>query len=282
MTENPEQEAPPSPLREPPTLPARRGSDLITGISLMPEQRLKAFAPAELELVVLHWLHEISRGTYKRIVEFAGPGDKGRDVVGYESATAEDPWDNYQCKQYEKKLAPGDIWLELGKLVYWTSKGAFSVPRKYTFVAPRGCGPTVRDLLNNPEKLRKGLLAKWDSHCLSLCGRAEIEPALARFQFPTLAVASTSEIIQGLKGAAIYPVLFGGGLTKPRPADRPPPEEIAAYELPYIGRLVEAYDEHCEQGVTSAAKARSHERYGPHLNEQSPRLLLCRVAARVQ
>ncbi len=48
----------------------------------------------------------------------AGPGDRGRDVIGFEHDTAEDPWDNYQCKQYEKKLEPADIYSEIGKLVY--------------------------------------------------------------------------------------------------------------------------------------------------------------------
>ena len=50
------------------------------------------------------------------------------------------PWDNFQCKHYDHPLAPSDIWLELGKLCYFTHLGEYSIPRQYYFVAPRGVG----------------------------------------------------------------------------------------------------------------------------------------------
>jgi hypothetical protein len=253
------------PLGEPPALPPRRGSELLSGLALLPEQRIRAFSAEQLELLVKHWLYETVRPRYPRVLVPAGPGDKGRDVVAHESATAEDPWENYQCKQYAKPLTPSDVWSELGKLVFWTSQDAFSVPRRYTFVAPLGCGAQLQDLLRKPEEIRRRLAEAWDTHCGKLCSYQAIETQLANFAFPPMEVLTAGQIVDDLKGSPIYAVLFGGGLTKPRPADSPPPEAIAPNELPYIAALLDAYREHATQPLPTAELALSHDTYGPHL-----------------
>ena len=38
-------------------------------------------------------------------------------------------------------------------------------PEKYFFVAPRGLGPKLTDLLNDPEKLKSSLFNAWDTYC---------------------------------------------------------------------------------------------------------------------
>jgi hypothetical protein len=256
---------PTAPLPEAPQLPSRRGSELLSGLVLLPEQRIKAFSSEQLEWLVKHWLAERTDNRYARVRVVAGPGDRGRDVIGFEGETAEDPWDNYQCKQYEKKLEPADIYGEIGKLVYWATNGAFSIPRAYTFVAPLGCGASGRALLDNPEQLRAGLGKTWDKYCRKLCPFDEIEQSLTDFAFPTLDVATGGEIVEDLKGTPIYAVLFGGGLTKPRPPVTPPPDAIAATELPYVGALVDAYDDHSNQPIGTPQIAFAHETYGDHL-----------------
>jgi hypothetical protein len=246
-------------------MPARRGSELVSGLSLLPEQRIKAFSPEQLELLVKHWLVARTDKKYARVRIVAGPGDRGRDVLGFEHATEEIPWDNYQCKQYQKKLGPADVYAELAKLVYWTTEGAFSVPREYTFVAPLGCGASARSLLDNPEKLRAGLANRWETSGSTLCAFDEIREALDAFEFPTLDVVTGGEIVEDLKGTPLYAVLFGGGLVKPRPPVPTPPEAIAATELPYIGALLEAYDDHAREAVDTPEVAFDHELYGDHL-----------------
>lgn len=255
------------PLEPPPPLPRRRGRDLLTGLHLLPEQRLAAFAPDQLEFVVAHWLNDAQAPKYARVEVFAGPGDKGRDVVGYPSATENDPWDNFQCKRYKKALQPSDVLEEVGKLVYWTSEGWYKAPRNYTFVAPKGCSPKLRDLLSDHEKLRNALITKWDQYCGGLCGLSAIEIFIRAFDFPDFDVATAERIVNDLRDAAIYPVLFGGGLTKPRPPDKTPPPEIASHELPYVGCLVEAYADDCAGDVATAEHALAHSVYGQHLRE---------------
>ena len=144
-----------------PALPRRRGRDLVSGIQLVPERRLAAFSDEDFELVVRHWLQETASGRYKRLIRYGGPGDKGRDVVGLLTDDPAGPWDNYQCKRYQEKLAPTTLWAELGKLVYWVTQGAYTVPRLYTFVAPLGAGNKARELLGDPDKVRAGLAKNW-------------------------------------------------------------------------------------------------------------------------
>ncbi|HTX33341.1 MAG TPA: ABC-three component system protein [Solirubrobacteraceae bacterium] len=252
-------------LRDPPPLAASRGRDLIVGIELLPVQRLAAFSDDQLEIVVSHWLHETLRARYAHVVEYAGSGDKGRDRAGFEGEIGTDPWDNYQCKQYGHKLMPSDLWLELGKIVYYVTADAYSCPRRYSFVAPRGFGPKALDLLASPEAIRDGLARNWDDYCSSLCGYKEIADALSGFVFPAFDPIGGQRIVDDLDGTAVYARLFGGGLTKPRPPDAPPPTEIAPIEMPYIRQLVAAYDDHAGGAVVSVDTALGHAVYGRHL-----------------
>ena len=122
-----------------------------------------------------------------------------------------------------------------------------------------------RCLLDNPDKLRKELKKNWKTHCKALCDFEEVEEHLSSFTFPEFKVVSGGEIVADLKGTSIYPVFFGGGLSKPRPPAKPPPTAISSDELGYVNALVDAYDEHCEDGIVSPEAALGHQRYGPHL-----------------
>ena len=51
----------------------------------------------------------------------------------------------------------------------------------------------------------------------------------------------------------------------PRPADRVPPDEIAAHEMPYVNELLVAYDEHCAEEVATVESALAHGVYGDDL-----------------
>jgi hypothetical protein len=255
----------PVPLGPPPALQRRRASDLLVGIKLLPERRLMAFSPEELEIVTRHWLDETRKGEYEELVRYGGTNDKGRDVAALVAAQPGSDWDNFQCKQYDAKLGPSAVRIELAKVVYWVTKGSYACPRAYFFVSPLGVTNGARDLLDDAEKLRKDLAKQWDKECTALCPYDEIKDALTGFAFPKLDVVTGDEIVSDLKGTPVYSVFFGGGLTKPRPEDATPPEEIADHEIPYITRLVEAYDEHCDEGIADHDEATEHKQYGPHL-----------------
>ena len=48
-------------------------------------------------------------------------------------------WDNYQCKHYEKPLTPSDVWVELGKLCYYTMVGEYLASAKVQVRSSQGC-----------------------------------------------------------------------------------------------------------------------------------------------
>jgi hypothetical protein len=248
-------------------LPRKRGSELHGGLPLLPAQRLAVFAPDQLEIVVGYWLNEVVRPKYARIYRYGQSGDKGRDVAGYVSDDSQTPWDNYQCKRYAKSLAPSDLWADIGKLVYWVTEGTYEAPREYTFVSPKGAGAKAAEVLDDAERVRAGLIENWTRYCGGLCSLAEIQESIETFSFPNFRIASGDQIAGDLKNSAVYPALFGGGLTKPRPANQIPPDEIATHELPYIDCLIEAYEDHCHTEVGSADQAREHPMYGAHLVE---------------
>src|SRR4051794_36908553 len=63
------------------------------------DRHLLALSDAELEKFVREWTTHKSE--YVEVERFTGPGDMGRDVVGYLSKKRhEGPWHNFQCKQY--------------------------------------------------------------------------------------------------------------------------------------------------------------------------------------
>jgi hypothetical protein len=59
------------------------------------------------------------------------------------------------------------MWVEIGKMVYYTFRGEFTVPKNYYFAASKGVGLSLQKLLADPAKLNKGLIDNWDSHCKS-------------------------------------------------------------------------------------------------------------------
>ncbi|WP_445151376.1 ABC-three component system protein [Baekduia sp. Peel2402] len=252
-------------LPPPPALPRRTGSELLAGAAISPERRLKIMPSEELESLVLHWLDETRRPRYTRLLRAGGTGDMGRDVIGYLTADPAGAWDNYQCKHYATPLVASHILTELGKLVYYSSQGAYCVPDNYFFVAPKGVSEKTRLWLADPEQVRTRLIDGWKKYCAKLCPLTEIRDQLTGFAFPPLDVIKGEDIILSFKGKPSYAAFFGGGLAKPRPEVKTPPDEVEQTELGYIGCLVEAYEEHSSGAVSDRAGADSHATYGPHL-----------------
>lgn len=287
MTEDPqtkpegEEQSRPTPLGDPPEIPKLRARDLLAGLPLLPEDRLRACDDKTLELIVMHWLHVRTATPYGEVVVFGGAGDWGRDVVGYVTKGTPTPWDNYQCKQYKKKtLAPADVWVEIGKVIFAVSEGTFDAPREYLFVAPRGVGSKLLHLFKHPEQLKNGLVKNWTRHCKPYGTLKSIRKEIDAFDFSIFDVVTAETIVQDLTGTTVYAPFFGGGLTKPRPVNKTPPPTIDAKEIPYVGQLVEAYSDHSKPTtIATADQALAHGTYGPHL-KRSRREFYCAESLR--
>lgn len=192
----------------------------------------------------------------------------GIDVAGYLSdAGLNGEWDNYQCKHYDKPLSPAMMWLEFGKVIYYSFKTEYLPPRKYYFVAPRGVGTTLANLMNKPEELKNRLHEQWDSKCkneitktASIPLTGELLEWFEQFDFSIFSYKTVRELIEGHERTPFHAVRFGGHL-RPRPLPTPPPNEHAEQESRYIRKICDAYSDHLKTTVNTVADIPSSAPY---------------------
>ena len=218
------------------------------GLAVPPIERLRHMSANSWEDFAFEWAHSL-KSKYARVEKHAGSGDMGLDIIAFESTIAAEPWDNFQCKHYDHPLSPGDIWIELGKLTYYTFIGEYSVPRSYQFIAPQGAGNSLSKLLRKPSELRDGLFTNWELHCrkkitstceivLDITLRKHIEG----FDFSIVSAASPLTILEEHRMTPWYVARFGGGLPE-RNDGSVPPFEVMANEITYVRALLDAYED---------------------------------------
>jgi hypothetical protein len=232
---------------------------------------IRLFSPAEWEEFIEEWVASLE-GEYTQVERLGGAGDQGRDVVGYVNEDGS-IWDNYQCKHYHKPLVPTDVWLEIGKLMYYTFVGDYAYPRRYHFVAPQGAGTKLSNCLRRPEQLRRGLIDGWDQECkhrITASKAVELTPQLrAHIEHAdfTIFKASTSrEIIEQHAKTRHHIPRFGGGLPA-RGAVPPPPSSHAVDEAVYVRQLLDAYADHLGKEVVDVAALAPEVELNEHLHE---------------
>ena len=261
---------PPVPIPQPAAPPPGLAADVVaSGLPVHPEDRVRLFSPDQWERFVQEWVDSL-RDEYELVERCGGAGDMGRDVIATVKG-GNGAWDNYQCKHYQKVLAPGDVWVELGKLAYYTLKGEYSYPRSYFFVAPQGVGPKLPNLLKKPHALRDGLLANWDKACRTGITKTEVvdcdaamKAHIASLDFSIFKTKPLLRIIEGHAKTCWYVARFGGGLP-PRPEPTPPPGDPTDNEAVFVGELRRAYADHLKQdlkdldaGLASREDLREH------------------------
>jgi len=265
-------------IEEPVAAPAPTGKltnqQILLGKKQDPLQVIRNYPDDEWEQFIREWAEGL-RGKYKEVRRASGAGDKGRDIIGYVgSVNAGGDWDNYQCKHYDHALYPSDLWKELAKLCYYTFKKNYSVPRAYYFVAPRGVGPDVLALLENPEKLRAGLIAKWEEGELLKVGKKEIvlEGELRKhveaFDFSIVKDLPPSVVIDEHRETRHHAARFGGGLVRLPPDNADVPADIAAEESRFVAQLLEAYGDSLSKQVASADDLKDHPKLKKHFDRQ--------------
>jgi hypothetical protein len=245
---------PPMPIPQPPAPPPGLAADVVvSGLPVHPEDRVRLFSSDQWERFVQEWVDSL-RDEYELVERCGGAGDMGRDVIATVKG-GNGAWDNYQCKRYENALTPSEVWVELGKLAYYTLKGEYSYPRRYYFVAPQGVGPKLSNLLKKPHKLRDDLLANWDKTCRTEITKTEVvecdavmKAHIASLDFSIFQTKPLLRIIEGHAKTRWYVPRFGGGLP-PRADPLPPPIVPAANEAVFVGELRRAYADHLRQDV---------------------------------
>lgn len=235
---------------------------LTYGLSLTPEQIILTLDDQRYEELISCWLidcvinlYENVERKYEEVEHLGGAGDKGRDVVAYVDVDKK-VWDNYQCKHYNESLKPTDIYSEVGKLLYYTYKNDFTIPRKYYFVAPKGIGTKLSDLVKKPSELKKEVISNWQSYCESNIIKKEkvtlegqFKSYVESFDFSIFTTKGTHAILAEFLNSRFYASFFGGGFSKPRPLDKLPTEEMLPMEDTYITKLLEAYSDLLDEPI---------------------------------
>jgi hypothetical protein len=250
--------------------------DLLIGKPIEPIKRLQVTSADDFEDMVREWATGYLSQKYSKIRRCGGAGDMGRDVIAFENYDNKEPlvWDNYQCKHYNHALSPGDIWLELGKLCYYTFSGEYSVPRAYYFVAPKGVSTSLGNLIDKPVKLKKELISKWSDQCqLKITKKKEIELIdkfagyVNAFDFSIIKYIDPQELIEQHTKTKYFYYRFGGiHTTRPEPIK--PPQTIAPEEISYISKLLEAYSDNYKLSSIDIIELPKHQNYLNHFERQ--------------
>lgn len=248
---------------------------ILSGMYMPPLNRVEQFSPDEYEDFILEWAEGYlkNQGTYEGVRKSGGAGDKGRDIIAY--IKYPDEWDNYQCKHYESPLVPTDIYVELGKLCYYTFQKDFTIPRSYYFVSPKGIGSKLGELLESPEELKRELINNWDRYCKKkVTSTQEIDLTgnfldyINQFDFSIFKAKQPLEIIMEHRKTIWYLHRFGGEIPKSRPPHNTPPDQIDETETKYIAKLLAAYSDHKKQSIDDLQKLSSFSDLKSHFNNQ--------------
>jgi hypothetical protein len=223
---------------------------VVYGIPIPKTKRIELFSPDEWEEFTEEWASSLKPNYYK-VMRFAGSGDKGLDVVGFISDdTFEGGWDNYQCKHYNKALTPSVIWVEIGKIIYYTFKGYFPPPQKYYFIGSKGIGTKLGKLLASPDNLKIECKDNWQKYCeneisknFTATLKGDLLGYFENFDFSVFSSKSLVDLITGHFNTPFHAVRFGGGFPA-RPKPEEPPSEITITESRYIEQIYEAYSDY--------------------------------------
>jgi len=248
------------PVTPPPPSAECSPKDILLGPPITPEDRIKLYSPSEFEDFICEWAFfflQKHTSDYTRVVRYGGSGDLGRDIVGYVDDSSTPPiCDVYQCKHYAHPLRPAEFWPELAKLCYFTFRNELPMPRRYRVVAPQDVGPDLGRLLDDPSALKDRLVREWlNNDKITPLSRkitsqtqviltGPLREHVDRFPFSIVGHKPIHDVISEHRQTIRYPARFGGGLTRPVPADKAPPSVPASSETRYVEQLLHAYRDH--------------------------------------
>lgn len=251
-------------------------ADLLLGKPLEPIKRLQVISPGDFEDLVREWASGYLKQNYIKVKRCGGAGDMGRDVIAYVENDNKQKiiWDNYQCKYYSVPLSPSQIWIELGKLCYYTFNKEFSIPRKYYFVTSKGVSTTLTNLIDKPDLLKKKLIEVWDSKCtnqITNTKKVKLEGKLLEFvnnfDFSIIDDVDPQELIEQHSQTKYFFYRFGG-IHKTRSETIKPPTEINAGEVVYVQKLLEAYTDASKKSISNVTELTKYNEYTDHFFRQ--------------
>jgi hypothetical protein len=239
------------------------------GLPVKPLDRLAQFSAAEFERFTLEWASDYLAtkllGVYQA-QQRGGAGDKGRDIIVWFDPPSAFPrrWSLYQCKHYDSRIGAGIAAAEIGKVLFYTLRGDYTVPLEYFFVTHLGVTSDFQDLLDDPEKLRAYILANWDERCSDkITSKAKVsldeglKSYIQSFDFSIFRAKQPLELINEHAKTRYHLTVFGLPLID-RPPPPLPPSEVIPAETEYVGQLYAVIGEVIGRKISSAKDFADH------------------------
>lgn len=219
--------------------------DVEKGAPVQPLERLQIMSASEWEVFTSEFVSYLDKD-YDSVTLCGGGGDMGRDVIS-KFATG---WDNFQCKHYKEKLSIADVAAELGKLVYYTWKKEYTLPRKYRFVTPKGCSAPCMGIFTKKSRIQGELIKRWDKVCKNKITSKESIPLeedlldyLKSIDFSFVDEMSSLELIKMHARTPYHTSRFGSYHLKRPVVPEVAPAIVADNEKVYIEALLDAFSE---------------------------------------
>jgi hypothetical protein len=242
-------------------------AQIARGLPVPPVRLLQIMSPDDWEAFTEEYLSFYkTNGTYDAIRRFSGPGDLGLDVIAFTASRAGfgQPWDSFQCKHYDHALEPGDVYAEVGKIIYHSFQKippfnqTCRKPRRHVFVTPQGVGITVGRWLRDSDRFKQAIREKWATHCVPGIGKgieAPLKGELLKyfddFEFGIFEDRTGIELIEVHEKTIFHAPRFGGGFPERGQPPVPPPEP-APSESVYLRKILNAYADDIGQAIVAA------------------------------
>lgn len=250
-------------------------AQIISGPPILPIARIRLYSDKEWEEFTNEWAYCSLKKNYHDVVRFGSSGDRGVDIAVFFDANGFlGSWEGYQCKHYNKPLAPGDAKPEIAKILWYSFEGEYKSPVSYSFVAPFGIGTKLNNLLKNAPALKTDLIATWDKVCRKAITDTQ-EVALEgnfltyveNFDFSIFHGKQPLALIDEHRASPHHLSRFGGGLPA-RPVPIAPPSEIDAGESRYVEQLLEAYSDHTKKAIKVPGDLKGRTTLNEHFTRQ--------------
>jgi hypothetical protein len=221
-----------------------------SGMAFPVADLIQTFKPEVWEDFTEEWAYSQQK-KYKEIIRYTGAGDMGLDILCfYTTKYFDGPWDNVQCKRYACELKPTQVWVELGKIIYYSFIGEYPPPKSYYFAASKGLGLKLKKLLTKPDVLKSKLIENWDGYCESKITETKRIPLqgkllayLDKFDFRIFKMIPVAEMSKGHANTVFYARRFGTASFPERPPVALPPDTVQPRESRYVQQLFEVYSE---------------------------------------
>lgn len=216
----------------------------LPGPPVSPAARLGEYSPLEWETFTHECVHQL-KTQYWQVKRVGGPGDRGIDIAAMRSRhKLLGPWDCYQCKHYAAPLIFSDVAPEIFKILVAVLDGFCRMPETYRFVAPKGCGLALHQLLDRPPVLKQEFL-DWlmKPAQRSLPCRSEVAELAKATDFSMFMSEELIDLLDLHRQTPWHVWRFGTAL-RSRPTGGNAPRQIAAAETRYVAQLLAVYREH--------------------------------------